>query len=166
MDAFTVQQYVADWLDSGRIPGLDKVHPALTDAQAMNLAAYGSGTMRCQAVVYVDTEMDVRRSPPVGQGIRQMTYRMRVEIGHRSAESDWQAADRALKRDVVGGIRTMIHKDPALGSTGAADALFESAGEGRRGIQSEYSEPFVDEESGEREQWAYVYFDVLSFETA
>lgn len=166
MDAYTVQQYVADWLNAGSIPGLDKVHPALTDAQAINLAEYGSGTMRCQAVVYVEGHTDVRRTLPIHYGVRQVTWRMRLEIGHSSAEPDWQQADRALKTDIVGGVITMIRKDPALGSKGAPDPLFDSAGEGLRGVQVDYGDPDVDDNTGERVQWAYLYFDVLTFETA
>jgi hypothetical protein len=173
MDAFTVQQHIADWLENGGIAGLDKVWAALPDSTGINFANYGEGEMRCQAVVYVEDDPEIRRSiggaNPYRQtpavGMKWLTYNIRIEFVHRSADPSWIAADQALKQTIVAGARTMIRADPTLGSSTLADPLFASAGEGRMGIRGTYEPPFVDQESGEREQWAYLAFQVNAWVT-
>ena len=173
MDAYTVQTYVANWLNGVDIPGLDMVWAAMASAQPLDFSAYGSGMMRCQAVVYVESDSDVRRSGPAANpfthqpaaGVRLVSYAVRLEVVSWSADPDWAAADRALKQDVVGGIRKAIHLDPTLGGAQTAEPLFHSAGEGRRGIQTAYEEPFTRDADGNREQWAMLLFDVLAWET-
>jgi hypothetical protein len=173
VDAYTVQGYVASWLNSAGILGLDQAWDAMPSAQPLDFAAYGSGPMRCQAVAYVESESDVRRSGPAanpftgqpGAGYRQVSYAVRLEVVHWSSDEDWAAADRALKQDVVGGIRKALHVDPTLGGSQTSEPLFHSAGEGRRGIQTSFEEPFTRDADGNREQWAFVLFDVIAWET-
>lgn len=166
MDAYAVQQHVSDWFNSGGITGLDKCWAAQPNAIGFNFADFGSGTMRCQAAVYVEDDTEVRRSTPVRHGMKWVTYAVRVEFCHRSAEDDWTAADRALKQDVVMGAVQMIRNDPALGAGNLPDPLFIDAGEGRAGMRRQYEPPFTDEASGEREQWAYLVFTVSAWVVA
>ena len=173
MDAFAVQQHLADWLNAAQVPGLDQVWPALPESTGLNFANYGSGTMRCQAVAYAESDDEIRRSGPgalapnrPGQGMIWTTYTVRLEVCHRSAETDWVAADKALKSVIVPGIVAMIRKDPTLGSGQAPDPLFDSAGEGRFGIRKVYEAPFIEASDGEREQWAIVQFQVNAWSTA
>ncbi|MFF1469137.1 hypothetical protein [Streptomyces mirabilis] len=173
MDAYTVQTYAADWLNGSGITGLDTVWPALPSSMPLDFAAYGSGMMRCQAVAYAESDSDVRRSTPAANpytgtraaGMRMVRYAVRLEVVHWSADPDWMAADRALKQDVVAGIRTAIHLDPTLGGAKTSEPLFHSAGEGKRGIQTAYEVPFVRDADGAREQWAFLAFDVIAWET-
>lgn len=171
MDAYTVQADVASWLNAGAISGLDKVWPAQPNAIGMNFADYGSGTMRCQAMVCVEADHNVRRSTPaanpaaglLGKGYRMLRYGVRIDFCHWSTEPDWTLADQVLKKNIIGGVRDRIHADPTLGTSAAADPLFNSAGEGRRGIQVQYEDPFTRDSDGAREQWAYLTFDVLAW---
>lgn len=171
MDAYTVQTYVANWLNGGAITGLDKAWPAQPNSLGLSFADYGSGMMRCQAFAVVDADTNVRRSTPAanpaagtpGKGYRLLRYSVRISLCHWSADPNWTAAEQALKQAIVGGVRDRIHADPTLGTSALSDPLFNSAGEGRRGIQTEYEDPFVRESDGNREQWAHLSFDVLAW---
>lgn len=171
MDAFAVQQHVADWLNNSGVPGLDRVWPAIPNVDGINFALYGSGESRCQGVVYMEADTDVRRSlgaPDPSQnkpasGMRWITYQVRIEVVHLWTNPDWIAGDRVFKGQIVQGITNAIRLDPSLGTATIGDPLFKSAGEGRMGIRRQYEPPASSEEG--REQWAYVSFQTNAWVT-
>lgn len=173
MDAFKVQKIIADWVNAGGVAGLDRLHEGLRDSQSIDFGEYGAGEMRCQGLVCVEGQREIRRSGPsanphtgsTGKGMKWIVYRIRIELCHESTDPDWLAAERAFK-EIAEGLLTMVRKDPSLGTAGAPDALFVGAGEGRRGIYVDYSDPFVDQDDGPREQWCHVYFDAPAWITA
>ena len=172
VDPFLVQQYVANYLNAQGIFGLDQVWPARPNVDDLNFADFGSGPMRCQGIVYVEGDDEVRRAfgasrdgVEPGHGMKWLAYQVRVEFCHRSADEDWIAADQAFKQVILGGVTAAIRKDGALGTGNLPQPLFRSAGEGRTGIKRVYEAPFTDPATGSREQWAYVQFTVNGWVT-
>jgi hypothetical protein len=173
VDAYTVREYVANWINAGGVEGLDKVLPAFETSQDFDMGAYSSGPMYCQGVVCIEAEREIRRSGPSanaaagtpGRGMKWIVYQVAIKLCHQSDDPDWAAAERAFMQ-VIEDIRVMIRKDPSLGSSSTAQPLFDGAGEGRRGIQTQYDEPFTDKDTGEREQWAAIHFDAPAWITA
>ena len=172
MDAFTVQAHVADWLNSAGITRLDHVYDSQPEVFGANLAAYGHGTTRCIGFVNCLDDTDGRRSGPAanpvsGQqrmGIRELEFMIQLEFVHQTAESDWREAERQLKQDVMEGARNVILNDPTLGTSGMPTPLFNSAGEGKKGVRRTYALADTENDDGERRQWGMLTFTVCVFE--
>jgi hypothetical protein len=173
MDAYTVQTYVANFLNAAQITHLDHVYEDQPEAFGVNLAAYGSGTTRCVAFVAVQSDTDVRHSGPAadpqhgrakGGGERELSFTVDLTVVHVTAEDNWLEAARQLKQDVVEGIRLQIISDPSLGTWGLPRPLFPGSGEGKRGITRTYAEPYVDEVDDMRKQWAQITFRACIYE--
>ena len=173
VDAYDVQTHVAQWLNGGAIQGLDKVWAALPNSYGLDFSAFGSGEMRCQGVAYVEHDAEIRRSfggayPRAARpasGMKWTTFTVRLELCLNSTSTDWDAADRTLKKSITEPIKALIRADSSLGTWNLPNPLFESAGEGHFGIKTVYEAPYISERTGTREQWAYLTFTVNAWMT-
>jgi len=133
------REALTKWLVDGEIDGLDKVHKAYPRDWQKEFNSYGSGDHRCHAVIFFETEGELRFS--IGgphSGKKRIDYLVCLELYHRSTSMDTEEAMDDFER-IIDEIKARLRADRRFD---ADESVVWQAGEGGYGIQLDFERPW------------------------
>jgi hypothetical protein len=156
---------VKDWLDAAGIRYLDQVFTAAP--LRLDFNKYGSAPYNCQAVIFLDSESEVRIAlGGAYSGKKRVDYMISVEIYFRSTDLNTDDTQNAFD-ETIDAIKSRLRLGGhTLGQTN--ETIVWQAAEGGYGVQCDFMDPEPQPNVGGEpiEHYARMRFEVTQWITA